>query len=59
VWAYTGNAIGRLLITFAPAGRMEEFFGEVAKAKAMPPQDPAVWRAHGMELLGPPLPTLE
>jgi hypothetical protein len=21
----------------------------------MPPQDPALWRAHGMELLGPPL----
>jgi len=21
----------------------------------MPPQNPALWRAHGMELLGPPL----
>ena len=28
----------------------------VTKANAMPPQDPALWRAHGMELLGPPLP---
>jgi mannose-6-phosphate isomerase-like protein (cupin superfamily) len=56
VWAYVGNARGRLLITFTPAGQMEAFFREVSKANAMPPQDPAVWRAHGMELLGPPLP---
>ena len=59
VWAYTGNTSGRLLITFTPAGRMEAFFREVAKANAMPPQDPAIWRAHGMELLGPPLSTVE
>jgi hypothetical protein len=50
-----GNAIGRILITFMPAGKMEAFFREVAKANAMPPQDPELWRAHGMELLGPPL----
>jgi quercetin dioxygenase-like cupin family protein len=56
VWAFVGNAVGRLLITFTPAGRMEAFFREVAKAGAMPPQDPALWRAHGMELVGPPLP---
>jgi hypothetical protein len=34
---------------------MEAFFREVTKANAMPPQDPALWQAHGMELLGPPL----
>jgi hypothetical protein len=45
-----------ILITFAPAGKMEAFFHEVTKANAMPPQDPALWRTHGMELLGPPLP---
>jgi len=28
---------------------------EVTKANAMPPQDPELWRAHGMELVGPPL----
>lgn len=38
-----------------PAGKMEAFFREVTKANAMPPQDPELWRAHGMELLGPPL----
>ena len=55
VWAYIGDTRGRMLIAFMPAGKMEAFFREVTKANAMPPQDPAVWRAHGMELLGPPL----
>lgn len=56
VWAYTGGAaLGRILVTFAPAGKMEAFFREVTQANAMPPQDPALWRAHDMELLGPPL----
>ena len=56
VWANAGDATGRMLITFLPAGKMEAFFREVTKANAMPPQDPALWRAHGMELVGPPLP---
>jgi mannose-6-phosphate isomerase-like protein (cupin superfamily) len=55
VWVYIGDARGRILIAFMPAGNMEAFFREVTKANAMPPQDPALWRAHGMELLGPPL----
>ena len=55
VWAYVGDTRGRMLIAFMPAGKMEAFFREVTKANAMPPQDPALWRAHGMELLGPPL----
>lgn len=55
VWAYIGQGVGRMLIVFMPAGKMEAFFREVTKANAMPPQDPALWRAHGMELVGPPL----
>lgn len=55
VWAYTGGGRGRMLIAFMPAGKMESFFREVTKANAMPPQDPELWRSHGMELLGPPL----
>lgn len=55
VWAHVGVTRGRILITFMPAGNMEAFFREVTKANAMPPQDPELWRAHGMELLGPPL----
>ena len=55
VWAHTGAGRGRILITFMPAGSMEAFFREVTKANAMPPQDPALWHAHGMKLVGPPL----
>jgi len=56
VWAYAGGGTGgSILIAFMPAGKMEAFFREVTKANAMPPQDPELWRAHGMELLGPPL----
>jgi quercetin 2,3-dioxygenase len=55
VWAHVGGGCGRLLIVFQPAGLMEAFFREVTKANAMPLPNPALWRAHGMELLGPPL----
>ena len=55
VWAYVGDATGRMLITFLPAGKMEAFFRIVTQKNAMPPQDPELWRAHGMQLLGPPL----
>jgi quercetin dioxygenase-like cupin family protein len=55
VWAFVGDTRGRMLITFMPAGQMVAFFREVTKANAMPPQEPELWRAHGMELLGPPL----
>ena len=50
-----GAGRGRILVTFLPAGQMEAFFRIVTRANAMPPQDPQLWRDHGMELLGPPL----
>ena len=56
VWAHVGEGRGRMLIVFNPAGQMESFFRLTTQANAMPAQDPALWRAHGMELLGPPLP---
>jgi quercetin dioxygenase-like cupin family protein len=55
VWAFVGEGRGKMLITFLPAGKMEAFFREVTQANAMPPQDPLLWRAHDMTLLGPPL----
>lgn len=55
VWAHVGEGTGRILVAFTPAGNMEAFFREVSKANAMPPQEPELWRAHGMELLGPPM----
>lgn len=54
-WAFVGEGIGRFLVAFTPAGKMEAFFREVTKANAMPSQDPAVWLAHGMQVVGPPL----
>lgn len=54
-WAFVGDGIGRFLVAFTPAGKMEAFFREVTKANAMPSQDPAVWLAHGMQVVGPPL----
>lgn len=55
VWAFVGQGRGRIVIAFMPAGKMEAFFREVTKANVMPTQNPELFRAHGMELLGPPL----
>jgi quercetin dioxygenase-like cupin family protein len=55
VWACTSDKGGKMLIAFTPPGKMEAFFRKVTENNAMPPQDPELWRAHGMELLGPPL----
>ncbi len=55
VWAHVGEGRGRILVAFFPVGKMEAFFTEVTKANAMPPQDPEIWRAHGMTVTGPPL----
>ena len=57
VWAPTGEGIGRLLIAFPPAGRMESFLAALAQAGSAP--SPEVLRplfaAHGMTVVGPPL----
>lgn len=58
-WALDGDEAGRLLITFQPAGLMEEFFAATAGFGGMP--SPAVatplFEAHGMTVVGPPLRT--
>jgi quercetin dioxygenase-like cupin family protein len=53
-WARVGEARGRLLIAFSPAGKMEAFFRETAGG-TIPRQGSDVWRRHGMEAVGPPL----
>jgi mannose-6-phosphate isomerase-like protein (cupin superfamily) len=59
VWAFTGEGgPGRLLVSFAPAGKAEAFFREVGSAISRPLNDPAFWSHHGMKLLGPPLAVL-
>jgi quercetin dioxygenase-like cupin family protein len=55
VWAFVGDTLGRLLVGFTPAGKMEAFFREVTKTNAMPTQDPKLWLEYGMQVVGPPL----
>ncbi len=55
VWAFVGDSLGRILFIFTPAGQIEAFFRAPGKADVILPQDPAFFRAHGMELVGPPL----
>lgn len=56
VWAFAGDSRGRLLSVVTPAGQLEAFFRQVGPAfPGTPPLDPALFRAYGMELVGPPL----
>jgi quercetin dioxygenase-like cupin family protein len=54
VWAQVGEAPGKLLIAFTPAGRMEEFFREFGKTGKLP-TDASVVSAYGLQRVGPPL----
>lgn len=47
----------RMLVTYQPAGGMEGFFAETAQWTAPPDKEEVarVFRAHGMEVVGPPL----
>lgn len=46
----------RMLVTFFPAGDMEAFFQKAAALRApTPPEMAAVFAAHGMSVVGPPL----
>ena len=58
VWAHIGEGTGKLLIAFQPAGKMEAFFGELAKVEGIPPREELhrLFSSHGMEVTGPPLP---
>ncbi len=57
-WAFAGTSAGRLLISFAPAGKMEAFFND-RESRGIAPgaytTDALYMRAFGMELIGPPL----
>lgn len=58
VWAYTGDKPGTLLLAIQPAGSLEEFFRKsCAMAKPPTPQEAEqLFAAHGMKVVGPPLP---
>ena len=57
-WAHTGDGVGRLIIAFQPAGRMEPFLAALAEAGSAPSPDELrpLFSAHGMTVVGPPLP---
>ena len=59
-WAFVGDTPGKMLIAFAPANKMEAYFRAFnprvgAYSKWNDPHDVEIARAHGIELLGPPL----
>jgi mannose-6-phosphate isomerase-like protein (cupin superfamily) len=57
-WAFAGGPPGKLLISFAPAGKMEAFFNERENRGIKPgayTTDASFMRAFGIELIGPPL----
>ena len=53
-WAFVGDAPGRLLIAFTPAGKMQANFERDRRAGEYR-SDAEVFREYGMELVGPPL----
>jgi mannose-6-phosphate isomerase-like protein (cupin superfamily) len=47
---------GRMLVTFFPAGQMEDFFHAAsAVERPTPPEMAAIFARHGMQVVGPPL----
>lgn len=56
--AHVSEGTGKLVIVFQPAGQMEDFFLESGKRQRRPTAEESQthFRAHGMEIVGPPLP---
>jgi hypothetical protein len=60
-WAFIGDTPDQLLIAFAPANKMEEYFRLVLQARGThtnpnDAQQTQLMRDYGMELIGPPWP---
>jgi quercetin dioxygenase-like cupin family protein len=59
-WAFSGSTTGRLLLSYAPAGKMEAFFNAWEQLGFTPggyskEKDAALLRSYGMERVGPPI----
>ncbi|MBS1563887.1 MAG: cupin domain-containing protein [Bacteroidetes bacterium] len=59
-FAKTSEGEAQMLVLFQPAGSMEDFFLQMAKLGTDVPKDQEkrlreLWKAHGMEIVGPPL----
>jgi mannose-6-phosphate isomerase-like protein (cupin superfamily) len=61
-FAKAGNGVGKLLITFQPAGKMEEFFEKLSAGvtKNMTPEERTKFSTdHGITRVGPPIKQLK
>lgn len=59
-WAFVGTTPGRMLLSYAPAGKMEAFFNAWEQLGFSPggyskEKDAALLRSYGMERIGPPI----
>lgn len=59
-FAKISDGPAQMMVLFHPAGTMEDFFKQMSKLGPSIPKDQEknlkeLWRAHGMEILGPPL----
>jgi quercetin dioxygenase-like cupin family protein len=57
-WTHVGEGMGKQLIVFQPAGKMEAFFGVLSKVAGVPQREELgrLFSSHGIEMTGPPLP---
>jgi DNA-binding transcriptional MerR regulator len=70
VWSPVGDGPNKIINVYQPAGRIEEFFREIARAEGLPSRQQVIdnsyteqqtkdlhrlFDAYGMDLLGPPL----
>ena len=58
--AFVGDSTGRMLLSYSPAAKMEEFFNHreqlgIKKGTYASTKDGETMREYGMELVGPPL----
>ncbi len=58
VWAHISNHPGTLLTALTPAGTFETFIRDAARLATLPPPEEVAraFAAHGMTVVGPPLP---
>lgn len=59
-WAFSGSTTGRLLLSYAPAGKMESFFNAWEQLGFSPggyskEKDAALLETYGMKRMGPPI----
>jgi quercetin dioxygenase-like cupin family protein len=58
VWTHVEEEAGSMMVAFQPAGHMEAFFHAFTRLEQLPPAEElrSLFHAHGMEIIGPPLP---